>query len=431
MMLSNIKSDLLKEEIYFEELENGLKIFFMPRRGYTKQYALFVTNYGSNDNVFIAPGENKVTEVPKGIAHFLEHKLFEEPNGNIFDKFAELGSDVNAYTNFTSTCYLFSSTDKFFENLKLLIEFVQSPYFTNENVEKEKGIIEQEIRMYDDNPNWKVFFNALKSMYHFHPVKNDIAGTVESIRKITKEDLYKCYQTFYSPQNMIVFVTGDVDKNKVFDMVRSHSRQGEYKSKEEIKRIYPKEPDTVVQNLIEENLDVSIPLFNIAFKDIDNGLKGKELLHKELSIRILLDMLFGMSSDFYTNLYEEGLINNTFEYDYTGEVQYGHSMLGGESKNPHKVFEKLSEYIEQIKKNGLNRDDFDRIKRKLIGRHLASYNSVEFVANVFVNYYFKDINIFDYIKQLRNIEFKSVEERFYKHFDTKRSILSIIRPKSI
>ncbi len=431
MMLSNIKSDLLREEIYFEELENGLKIFFMPRRGYTKQYALFATNYGSNDNAFIAPGENTVTEVPKGIAHFLEHKLFEEPNGSIFDKFAELGSDVNAYTNFTSTCYLFSSTDKFFENLKLLIEFVQSPYFTNENVEKEKGIIEQEIRMYDDSPNWKVFFNALRSMYHFHPVRNDIAGTIESIRKIAKEDLYKCYQTFYSPQNMIVFVTGDVDENKVFDMIRSSSIQGEYKGKEEVRRIYPKEPDTVVQNLIEENLDVSIPLFNIAFKDIDNGLKGEELLHKELSIRILLDMLFGMSSDFYTNLYEEGLINNTFEYDYTGEIQYGHSMLGGESKNPHKVLEKLSEYIEQIKKNGLNRDDFDRIKRKLIGRHLASYNSVEFVATVFVNYYFKNINIFDYIKQLRNIEFKSVEERFYEHFDTKRSVLSIIWPKSI
>lgn len=431
MTISRMESELLREEMYFEELENGLKIFFMPRKGYTKQYAIFATNYGSNDNMFIAPGENTITQVPEGIAHFLEHKLFEEAEGNIFDKFSELGSDVNAYTNFTSTCYLFSSTDRFFENLALLIEFVQSPHFTDENVEKEKGIIAQEIRMYDDDPNWKVFFNALRSMYHFHPVKNDIAGTIDSINKITKEDLYKCYHTFYSPQNMILFVTGDVDKEKVFQVVREHIKNGERKTEEEIKRIYPEEPSTIVQNKIEERLEVSIPLFNIAFKDRHCGEKGEKLLRKIIAQRILLEMLFGKSSDFYTKLYEEGLINDTFGYEYTGEIQYGYSMLEGESKNPSQVFEKVMGYLEQIKKDGLNQEDFERIKKKFIGKHIASYNSIESVATSFVAYYFKDIHIFDYIRELKDISFKSIQERFHEDFSMQESVLSTILPKNI
>ncbi|QEK13603.1 insulinase family protein [Crassaminicella thermophila] len=427
--MKQIESKLLKEKMVLKELQNGLKIFFMPKEGYTKQYAIFATNYGSNDSKFIVPGESEVTKVTDGIAHFLEHKLFEEAEGNIFDKFAELGSNVNAYTNFTSTCYLFSSTDRFYENLELLVKFVQSPYFTDENVEKEKGIIGQEIKMYDDNPNWKVFFNALKAMYHNHPVKIDIAGTIESISKITKEDLYKCYNTFYDPSNMIIFVIGDVDENKVFSIIEKNQKKEE-KVEKKIERIYPDEPDTVVQNIIEEQLDVSIPLFNIAFKDTNNGLNGRALLDKDISTKILLDMLFGKSSDLYTSLYEEGLINDTFENEYTGEIDYGYSMLGGESKNPKKVLDKVLEYIENMKNKGLSREDFERIKKKHIGQHLSYYNSVEFVATTFVAYHFKNINIFDYIEALKNIKFETIQDRFKEHFNAKRCILSIISPKT-
>lgn len=431
MTVKKIESTILKETMFLKELDNGLKIFFMPKKGYTKQYALFATNYGSNDSKFIVPGENAVTEVPDGIAHFLEHKLFEEPEGSIFDKFSELGSNVNAYTNFTSTCYLFSSTDKFYENLELLIQFVQSPYFTDENVEKEKGIIGQEIRMYEDNPNWKVFFNALKAMYHEHPVKIDIAGTVESISKITKEDLYKCYNTFYAPDNMIVFITGDLDQEKVFSVIEKNMKFDKKKTEEKIKRIYPEEPNAVVQKIIEEQLDVSIPLFNIAFKDHDHGTKGKELLEKDICTKILLDMLFGKSTDFYTSLYEEGLINDTFEHEYTGEIDYGYSMLGGESKNPKKVLEKILDYVANVKNKGLNQEDFERIRKKQIGEHLSYYNSVEFVATTFTAYYFKEIMIFDYIEQLKKIEFEKVEKRFKEHFDANRCVLSIISPKKV
>ncbi|QZY57194.1 EF-P 5-aminopentanol modification-associated protein YfmH [Crassaminicella profunda] len=429
MTVKTIESKLLKEKMILKELPNGLKVFFMPKEGYTKQYAIFATNYGSNESEFVIPGESEATKVPDGIAHFLEHKLFEEPEGSIFDKFSELGSNVNAYTNFTSTCYLFSSTDRFYENLEVLMNFVQSPYFTDENVEKEKGIIGQEIKMYEDNPNWKVFFNGLKAMYHHHPVRVDIAGTVESISKITKEDLYKCYNTFYDPSNMIVFIVGDVDQTKAFSIIEKLQKKQE-KIEKGIERIYPEEPEEIVQNIIEEKLDVSIPLFNIAFKDVDNGLSPKELLKKDIGTKILLDMLFGKSSDLYKTLYEEGLINDTFENEYTGEKDYAYSMLGGESKNPKKVLEAVLSHIQKLKSIGLNKEDFERIKKKHIGQHLSYYNSVEFIATTFVSYYFKGINIFDYVEDLKNIEFETIQKRFKEHFHRERCVLSIISPKS-
>ena len=206
------KNRIINEEVISAKLDSGLDVLLIPKKGYIKKYAIFSTKYGSNDNKFIPINENDVIQVPEGIAHFLEHKLFEEPEGNIFDEFSKLGTNVNAFTNFNQTSYLFSCTDNFCESLELLIKFVQNPYFTDENVEKEKGIIAQEIKMYEDNPGWRVFFNALKGMYFEHPVKIDIAGTIESIQNIDKETLYKCYNTFYNPKNMVLVTVGEIGR---------------------------------------------------------------------------------------------------------------------------------------------------------------------------------------------------------------------------
>ncbi|AOT72954.1 zinc protease [Geosporobacter ferrireducens] len=420
---------LLKEKINIKELSNGLKIYYMPKKGYTKQYAIFATKYGSIDSKFRVESQEKPIEVPEGIAHFLEHKLFEEEEGSIFDKFSHLGSNVNAYTNFTSTCYLFSSTDKFYENLELLVQFVQSPHFTEENVEKEKGIIEQEIRMYEDNPNWKVFFNALKALYHHHPVKIDIAGTVESINRITKEDLYTCYNTFYTPQNMILFIVGDLDEDEVYTTIEKNILWKNESIHDEVERYYPKEPDSVVQNKIEEKLSVSIPLFNIAFKDVDTGYGGAAFLKKDVITKMLLEMIFGRSSKLYKELYEDGLINDTFEGEYTGEKDYGHSMIGGESKNPDQVYQRVLTHIKELEEKGLNKNDFERIKRKYIGEHLRSYNSIEFIATTFVAYHFRDIYIFDYMDTIKQITFEELQRRFAEHFQPERSVLSVIHSK--
>ena len=428
MNKNEIYSDVLDEKIHFKKLDNGLEIFIMPKKGYTKKYAIFGTNYGSIDNKFKIAGDEKTTEVPEGIAHFLEHKLFESEEGGVFNSFSKLGSSVNAYTNFNSTCYLFSCTDKFYDNLSILIDFVQSPYLTEENVEKEKGIIEQEIRMYEDNPNWKVFFNGLRSMYRNHPVKIDIAGTVESIYKITKEDLYTCYNTFYVPNNMMVFIVGDVDVDKAISTIENNLKSTFVNPKGQIERILPNEPIDISKKRVEEKLSVSIPLFNIAFKDNNNKLQGKDLLKKDIETKVILDMLFGRSSQLYKKLYDDGLINENFEREYTFDKSYGHSIIGGESKNPDEVYKIICSEIQKLKNQGLNKQDFERIKNKSIGQHISSYNSVEFIANTFTSYYFKGISLFDYIVELKDLDFDSLTNRFNEHFDIEKSILSIINP---
>ncbi len=428
MSFQEIQSDILKEKLYSATLENGLKVFVLPKKGYTKKFAIFGTNYGSIDNKFSLADSTEDIEVPEGIAHFLEHKLFESPEGGVFNRFSKLGSSVNAYTNFNSTCYLFSCTDKFHENLEILIDFVQSPYLTDENVEKEKGIIEQEIRMYQDNPNWKVFFNSLKCLYKEHPVKIDIAGTVDSIYKITKEDLYNCYNTFYVPNNMMVFIVGDVDKDECIKTIKDNIKSDFLKGDKDIKRVLPEEEEGINQKIIKEKLSVSIPLFNIAFKDTETTLRGKDLLKKDLEVKILLELIFGRSSELYNNLYNLGLINETFESEYTYDISYGHSMIGGESKDPEKVYDIISKELNRIKSAGVNDNDFQRLKKKTTGQHISSYNSVEFIANTFTAYYFKGINIFDYIEVLNDLNIDDVNSRFLKHFDIDKSIISIVDP---
>jgi len=429
-MKKEIYSDILREKIYFHKLDNGLEIFILPKKDYTKKYAIFGTRYGSIDNKFIIPGEKEATEVPEGIAHFLEHKLFESEEGGVFNRFSKLGSNVNAYTNFNSTCYLFSCTDKFYENLSILIDFVQSPYLTDENVEKEKGIIEQEIRMYQDNPNWKVFFNGLRGLYANHPVRIDIAGTVDSIYKINKDELYKCYNTFYVPNNMVVFIVGDVDRDETYKTIEKSLKASYKKLSGDVERILPEEAKGIKEKKIEEKLSVSMPLFNIAFKNTNNFLEARELLRTDIETKVLLDTVFGRSSKLYKRLYDQGLINENFETEYTFDVSYGHSVIGGESKDPESVYKAICDEIEAIKNKGLNKEDFERVKKKSIGQHISSYNSVEFIANTFISYYFKGINLFDYITELQSLDYESVSKRFNEHFDLDKGVLSLVKPNS-
>ncbi len=387
MEIKIYENEKIREKLYYKEMKSGLKVYFMPKEGYTKQYAIFATDYGSIDNIFIPIGEKETIEVPEGIAHFLEHKLFEEPEQNIFDKFSKLGANVNAYTNFTQTAYLFSSTENFYENLALLVEFVQHPYFTDENVEKEKGIIAQEINMYKDNPNWRVFFNCLKGMYKEHPVKIDIAGTIESIQEINKELLYKCYNTFYNPTNMVIFIVGDLSFDEIIKVI-AQSEKKDYKEIEKVERVFPEEPKEVNESLIEESMLTSAPLFYIGFKDVDNELPERERVKKDFITNFILDMLFGSSSQFYNDMYEEGLVDSSFGAYYTGKKSYGHSLIVGESKDPKEVYNRIMGLLEKEGTSILLEEDFNRIKKKTMGEFLMGLNSVEFIANSFISLYF-------------------------------------------
>ncbi|MFR6018073.1 MAG: EF-P 5-aminopentanol modification-associated protein YfmH [Paraclostridium sordellii] len=428
--MEKIVNDILKEEVYYEKLDNGLDVYFMPKKGFTKKFAVLATNYGSNDLEFIPINQTEKFKVNEGIAHFLEHKMFEQPDGgNAFDKFSKLGASANAYTNFTMTAYLFSCTENFYESLQHLIDYVQTPYFTDENVEKEKGIIEQEIKMYNDDPDWNVYFNCLKAMYSKYPVNIDIAGTVDSIYKITKEELYTCYNTFYNPGNMILFVVGDVDAEKVMEIAKKSNHYDVDKLKNEIERFYPEEPITVNEKEIVAEFPISMPMFNIGFKDSDVGMKGKELLRKEVITEILLDMILKRGSEVFEELYMSGLINDNFGCGFTSQVDYGYTLIGGESNEPRKVKDTIIKYINKYKEDGLSEDDFNRVKKKKMGQFIKYFDSVNFIANNFISYKFKGINLMDYLEVIKQVKFEEVEERLKNHLKEEYCSISIVEPK--
>lgn len=423
-----LENPLLGEKIVWRTIGPGLQAFVLPKKGYNKVYATYATRFGSIDSHFVVEGEGEELVVPDGVAHFLEHKLFEEEDGNVSDRFARLGASSNAFTNFTNTVYLFSCTDHFKECLDILLDFVQSPYFTEQTVEKEKGIIEQEIRMYEDNPQWRIFFNLLTALYHVHPVKKDIAGTVESIRKIDKDILYKCYRTFYHPSNMAVFVVGDVDADSVLDQIEQNVTRRGYKPLGEIKRLYPAEPPGPARDFVSQELVVSQPVLNIGFKEKNVGLEGRELFKQELVTELVLDVVLGQGSDLYNRLYEEGLIDDEFDWGYVSETGYGHTVIGGETSDPDKLVERLIKGIKQKQKEGISREQFERYRRKMTGGFLKSFNSLEFIANNFLAYRFRGVNLFEYLDVLSSITLEEANNRLTEHFADDNLARSVIYP---
>lgn len=421
-------SSVTGETLYHKKHECGLDIYIMPRKDYSAGYAIFGTKYGSVDSEFVVPGESEITKVPDGIAHYLEHKMFDQPDGsNVFDKFSELGANANAFTSFNTTAYLFSAADNIEENLSILLDYVQSPYFTEESVQKEQGIIGQEIKMYDDSGTWRVFFNLLGALYHNHPVKKDIAGTVESISHITSELLYKCYNTFYNLSNMMIFVTGDVDPSAIEKRI-DEGIKNNAPFDEEIKKLYPEEPDTINEKIVEQSLSVAIPLFMIGFKDTDTGYDGDRLLKKYIEVSILNKMLFSKGTKLYRELADEGLINDNFSFDYTIQPDYAHVTVDGESSDPKAVFEKILAYIGEKRESGLCSEEYERAKKVIWGDYIRSYNDVEEFSHSFLNMYMAGAVYTNFEKLYDEITFEDIENRFQKLFNEDRAALSVVNP---
>ena len=425
-VVENLK---VKEKLYIEKLDNGLTVMIIPKSGIQKKYIIWGTNYGSNDSKFIVPGEKEETEVPMGVAHFLEHKLFEQENGtNSLDTLTALGVNANAYTTNDHTAYLYECTDNFYEAMDEFMDYVQHPYFTDENVEKEKGIIGQEINMYADYPEWRVYLNAMDAMYHNNPVKLDIAGTIESISKIDKEILYKCYNTFYNPSNMALVICGDFKPEEIIEEVKK--RLIETKSNGEIKRIYPEEPRGIVKEKIEQKLEVSQPLYAIGIKDSRencNTENKNEIVKKHLSIEILLNLLIGRSSELYKNLYNEGIIYEQPSLDYEFSKTYAHVILTGQSTNPEVLYERFKKQVEKFKTNGINEKDFNRIKKMIYGGYVKELNDVADEARIFLSDYFKGINNFDYIEEIEGINVEYLKQVLDNVFKEDKMVLSIVK----
>lgn len=414
----------IDERIVIGEHDSGLKVFVLPKKDFRKKHAYFMTKYGSIYNAF-ENDSGEVVEKPAGIAHFLEHKIFEEDEGNIFEKFALLGARVNAYTKFDATAYNFSTVDNFQESLELLIDFVQKPHITDENVEKEKGIIEQEIKMYLDNPDWKVYFNALKAMYKTNPVREDIAGSVESINKITKDDLIECYNYFYSPKNMIVFVIGDVNYENVFNTIESSLSEEFIKRGHKPKLIMGEEKAEVNLKSIKESSDISQPKFIYAFKEVKKY-ESKELFKRAIAIKIALIAMFGNSSPLYKELYELGWIDESFSTEHSFNEFFTHTIIGGESDYPDKLYIRVMKEINKVKRHGFKKESIIRIKRKFTGRYISSFNSLQAIASLFTSYYIKGMDCFEYLDLLEEITYDYIVEVFNSHFNDEYSIVSIV-----
>lgn len=420
----------LELSVYHEELTNGLNVYVIPRVGFQQTYAMFITQYGSIDREFVVPGDTEATVVPDGIAHFLEHKMFEQEDGeDVFNTFARYGASANAFTSFDVTSYLFSCTDHVKENIETLINFVQAPYFTEQTVEKEKGIIGQEIRMYDDDPGWRVYFNLLMGMYKHHPINIDIAGTVESIAEITKDTLYTCYNTFYHPSNMNLVIVGDHDPAELLAIVRDNQAAKDFTRQPEIERIFPEESREVAQPRVEQRMPVSIPKLQFGYKDQSVGLRGRELLENEYATAVGLEVVIGKSSALFNALYEAGIIDKNFGWSYDVSSNYAHSVFGGDSKDPDRVLAEVEKAFADAAANGVAESEFNRARAKLIGRTMAELDSPRSICRSYSTYQFKDADYFDVLSVLEGMTLSQVNQRLREHLVPEHRAVSLVLPK--
>ena len=412
----------IKEKLYTEKLDNGLILMVFPKKT-RKKYIVWSTNFGAVDNKFYAPGEENLTVVPDGIAHYLEHKLFEQENGkNSLDVLTSIGVDANAYTTNDHTAYLYECTEHFDDALDEFMNYVQNPYFTDENVEKERGIIEQEIMMYDDYPEWKVYMNAMKAMYKDNEINIDVAGTVETIAKIDKDKLYKIYNSFYRPDNMILVIVGDFEPEEISEKVKSKITMKSI-DKETV-RIYNEEQTEIVKPYIEQKMNISMPLVLMAYKD--NDLKSDKI-KKDLAIDIIGNILFGKSSETFEKLYEEGKLISAPTIDYEKKKTYSHVMIQFQTDDIEDVIKEITNKIETIKINGILEEDFQRIKKKIYGEIVKDYNDVSNIATSLVSDYFKNINSLDYFNAINEIDKSYIEKVLKEVFVENLKVISVIK----
>ena len=418
-----IENNKIKEKVFLEKLDNGLTIMVFPKKT-KKKYIIWSTNFGSIDNKFYGNDSDELTIVPDGIAHYLEHKLFEQKDGtNSLDTLTTIGVDANAFTTNDHTAYLFECTDNFDEALIEFMNYVQNPYFTDENVEKERGIIEQEIMMYDDAPEWVLYMNLMKAMYKDNEINIDVAGTVETIAQIDKDKLYKIYNAFYRPENMVLVVCGDFEPEKILEKLKSLvTMEG---GKFNTKRVYNQEQEDIVEKYTEQKMDISMPLLMIGYKDTN---KKDSKIKRELGMILLENLLFNKSSKLFENLYENGKIISEPGFDYEFSKNYAHALIQIKTNFVDEVVSAISESIKNAEENGINEEDFERVKKGIYGDLVKGYNEVSTIATDLVQDYFLEAEPFECFKEFENITKDYVEGLLKEVFQENKKVISVIKP---
>ena len=414
----------LGEKVYREVLSNGLTVAVVPRPGFTKKLCYFVTDFGAIHTDFTLDGKH--WSVPAGIAHYLEHKMFDLPGRDVSAEFAALGAIPNAFTGYDVTAYYFSCTENFRECLDLLLEFVSTPYFTQETVQKEQGIIGQEIDMNRDNPDTQIFEMLMENMYDHHPIRIPILGRRETIAKITPENLTACHNAFYRPDNMLLCVVGDVDPEEVKAIAEKRLGNGDYPPVERVRRW--EEALTCATAYEEKTMDVAMPMFHLGFK-CESWEPGEEATRRELTAELAAEALFGESSPLYQQLYEAGLIDTSFGGGFETIDGMALFTASGDSNDPKAVTEAILARADQIVREGLDEADFLRMKRSALGRRIRSLDSFDATCYRICAYHFSGFDYFRFPAVYRDIQAADVCSFLKKSITRDNMSLAVILPK--
>lgn len=418
----------LKETLYHETMDNGLEVFLLPKPGFEKTYGLFTTKFGAIDTTFVPINQDEMIKVEDGIAHFLEHKMFDMNGSDASDEFAKLGASTNAFTSSSRTAYLFSTTTNEYPCIELLLDFVQKLEITPDSVEKEKGIIGQEIKMYDDDPDWRVYFGSIQNLYCNHPVAVDIAGTVETVNNTTKEMLELCYNTFYHPSNMMLFVVGNIEADKAISVIKENQAKKDFEAAKEIvcqKNIEPCNIKTK-EEILTMDVEMNKIIVSIKINEILNDPKQK--IRRELAINLLFDLLFSKSAKLYNEWLNKGIINDSFSANFTQERDYAFIQIGCDCDDYQTLKDHLFDLIEKFNDIEITKDDFERIKKKNIGLFINLFNGPESIANLFSRYYFEGTNALNLVDEIAKITLNDIYEMF-KYFDLEYTSTCIVKKK--
>jgi len=427
MHLVTRTSALLDETCVASRLPCGLNALVFPKPGMQRKIAVYGTLYGSIDNDFAVDGTRH--SMPPGIAHFLEHQMFKKEKGDLLVEFSKAGASSNAATEYSTTIYFFSCIDRFADNLSTLTDLVFDPCFRTDWVEKEKLIIEQELRMYRDMPDFRIYQNLQEAMYRDHPARIDIGGTVESIRKITPAQLEACWRTFYAPSNMILVVAGDLDPADVLSAVQTRVAAKKLPPNGRVRRLYPREPRGVVQPRRSETMQVARPKFLMGFKETDPPARGRALVLREVETNLVLECLVGRGSALYERLYGKGMIDDSFAAGYSTTPSFGGTQMGGETDDPEALEAALSAGFRKFLKDGVRTRELDRMKRRYLGAFLRGFDSIDQCAFALLRFHFKGFDVFELPKMVRHVTASGLLKRAKAHLAEGNRALSLVLPK--
>ncbi|MCD2136683.1 EF-P 5-aminopentanol modification-associated protein YfmH [Salinicoccus halitifaciens] len=426
--MKHIEYKEIDECVYHDTMDNGLEVYLIQKAGYNKKFVTYTTKYGSMDNRFEVDGEEY--SVPDGIAHFLEHKMFEKEDGDVFDSFAKGGANANAFTSYDRTSYLFSTTDDFYKNLTLLMDMVEKPYFTEETVEREIGIINEEIKMYQDNPGYRLYFDTISQMYSALPVKIDIAGTEASISEITKDHLYLCHDVFYHPSNMVMIMAGDFDVEETFAFIREHQeKRGEIKPLE-VNRLLPEEERDVAKSRHDLYMDVEETKVMLGFKN-EKIESASERLTRDIAMMFGLDMIFGEQSEYYYQLLEDGIIDDSFNFAHNEEKDFAHVLMTTQTDDPERFTASILGIIEDIKdQDFFTEEKLTNQKREVLGDYLSSLNSPEYIANQYTKYLLDGYDLYKLPDLIEEITVEDIKKYIFVSLDRDYLVECVLRPES-